>query len=105
MFLCSRSQDLFVDECIKFYLIIRKIMNFNFFSKIYSQWILNCVKNVRSLMVKTVFESDVSLRNYREKVEKIKVEACMKACVSMCRLLSGVTFRLRRGFYVVTNWF
>jgi hypothetical protein len=56
-------------------------------------------------MVKTVFESDVSLRNCREKVEKIKVDARMQACVSMCRLLSGVTSRLRRGFYAVMNWF
>jgi hypothetical protein len=36
-------------------------------------------------MVKTVFESDVLLRNYREKMEEIRVDARMQACVSLCR--------------------
>jgi hypothetical protein len=49
-------------------------------------------------MVKTVFKSDVLLRNYREKMKKIIMDARMQTCVSMCQLLSGVTFRLRRGF-------
>jgi hypothetical protein len=65
---------------------MRKIMNFKFLSKIYSQWILNRVKNVRSSMVKTVFESDVSLRNCREKMEEIRVDARIQACVSCCQV-------------------
>ena len=56
-------------------------------------------KNVRSSTVKTVFESNVSLRNYREKIEEIRVDAHMHACVSLRQLLSG----LRRGFCAVTN--
>jgi hypothetical protein len=31
-------------------------------------------KNVRSSMVKTIFESDVLLRNYREKMEEIRMD-------------------------------
>ena len=34
-------------------------------------------KNIRSSMVKTVFESDVLLRSYREKTEEIRVDASM----------------------------
>jgi hypothetical protein len=34
-------------------------------------------------MVKIIFESDASLRNYREKAEEIKVDVCMSACVSL----------------------
>jgi hypothetical protein len=56
-------------------------------------------------MVKIVFESDVSLRNCCEKMEEIRVDARMQACVSMCHLLLDVTSRLRRGFYAVMNWF
>jgi hypothetical protein len=52
-------------------------------------------------MVKIVFESDVSLRNYREKTKEIKVDACMSACVSLCQV-SGL---LAERFYVATNWF
>jgi hypothetical protein len=40
-------------------------------------------------MVKIVFESDASLRNYREKIEEIKVDACMSACVSL-RQVAGL---------------
>jgi hypothetical protein len=49
-------------------------------------------------MVKIVFQSDASLRNYREKIEEIKVDACMSACVrwQACS---------RKGFYAATNWF
>ena len=39
-------------------------------------------------MVKTVFESDVSLRNCCEKTEDIRVDANMQACVSMCQSMS-----------------
>jgi hypothetical protein len=46
-------------------------------------------KNVMSLMVKTVFESDTSLRNYREKTEEIRLDVCMSACVSMCQPASA----------------
>ena len=42
-------------------------------------------KNVRSSMMKTVFESDASLRNYNEKKE-IRLDACMNACVNFVRL-------------------
>jgi hypothetical protein len=61
--------------------------------------------NVRSLMVKIVFESDASLRNYREKIEEIKVDGCMSACVSLRQPVSGgrpargkVFMRQRTGF-------
>jgi hypothetical protein len=40
-------------------------------------------------MVKTVFESDVSLRNYREKIEEIRVDTRMQACFSMCQPTSA----------------
>jgi hypothetical protein len=40
-------------------------------------------------MVKTVFKSDISLRNYCEKTEEIKVDAHMQACVSMCQPASA----------------
>jgi hypothetical protein len=40
-------------------------------------------------MVKTVFESDASLRNYREKIKEIRMDACMHACVSLCQRVSG----------------
>ena len=60
-------------------------------------------KNVRSSIVKTVFESDVSLRNYREKIEEIRVDTRMQVCVRLCQLLLDVTFRLQRDFYAVTN--
>jgi hypothetical protein len=40
-------------------------------------------------MVKTVFESDASLRNYREKMEEIRMDAYMHACVSACQPVSG----------------
>jgi hypothetical protein len=40
--------------------------------------------------VKTVFESDVSLRNYREKIEEIRVDTRMQVCVSMCQAMSAI---------------
>jgi len=40
-------------------------------------------------MVKTIFEPDVSLRNYREKTEEIRVDARIQTCVSMCRSMSA----------------
>ena len=43
-------------------------------------------KNVRSSMVKTIFESDASLRNYNEKTKEIILDVCMLACVSSVRL-------------------
>ena len=43
-------------------------------------------KNVRSSMVKTVFESDASLRNYNEKTKEIRLDLCMHACVSSVTL-------------------
>jgi hypothetical protein len=46
-------------------------------------------KNVRCSMVKTVFESHVSLRNCREKIGEIRVDARMQAYVSMCQPASA----------------
>jgi hypothetical protein len=40
-------------------------------------------------MVKTVFESDISLRNCGEKIEEIRVDMRMQACVNMCRPASA----------------
>jgi hypothetical protein len=59
-------------------------------------------KNVMSLMVKTVFESDTSLRNYREKTEEIRLDVCMSACVSLRQRVSGGTASSRKGFYAST---
>jgi len=36
--------------------------------------------------MKTVFESDASLRNYNEKTKDIRLDACMDACVNFVRL-------------------
>ena len=54
-------------------------------------------KNVRSSMVKTVFELDASLRNYNGKTKEIGL-SCMRASA-----LSGGTSSSWRGFYAVTN--
>jgi hypothetical protein len=53
-----------------------------------------------SLMVKTVFESDTSLRNYREKMKKLD---WMCACVSLRQRVSGGIASSRKGFYASTN--
>jgi uncharacterized protein involved in tolerance to divalent cations len=47
-------------------------------------------KNGRSSMVKTVLESEASLRNYREKIEEIRMDGRMHACVSLCQRVSAV---------------
>jgi hypothetical protein len=39
--------------------------------------------------VKTVLESEASLRNYREKMEEIRMDTSMHACVSACQPVSG----------------
>jgi hypothetical protein len=54
-------------------------------------------------MVKTVFESDASLSNYRKKTDEIRVDACMSACVSSRQPVLGGIASSRRGFYAVTN--
>jgi hypothetical protein len=44
-------------------------------------------------MVKTVLESEALLRNYREKMEEIKMDACcmhVSACVSVCQPVLAV---------------
>jgi hypothetical protein len=46
-------------------------------------------KNVRSSMVKTVLESEASLRNYREKIKEIRMDTSMHACVSACQHVLG----------------
>jgi hypothetical protein len=47
-------------------------------------------------MVKIVFESDALSWNYRGKMEEIKVDACMSACVRW-------QASSRKGFYAATN--
>ena len=49
-------------------------------------------------MVKTISKLDASFKNYREKMEEIRLDACMHACVSLRQLLSGVTYSLQRGY-------
>jgi len=39
-----------------------------------------------SSIVKTVFKSDASSRNYREKMEVIRMDIHMHACVSDCQV-------------------
>jgi hypothetical protein len=63
-------------------------------------------------MVKIVFESDASLRNYREKTKEIKVDAYMSACVSLRQPMSGgrpargkVFIQQRTGFNSLKHWF
>ena len=52
-------------------------------------------------MVKTVFELDVSLRNYKEKRKKLDwMDACMR---QLCLVVSGETSSSRRGFYAAMN--
>jgi len=54
-------------------------------------------------MVKTVFESDASLKNYNEKIEEIELGS-MHACVRQpCQIVLGGTSSSWRDFYVVTN--
>ena len=54
-------------------------------------------------MVKTVFESDASLRNYNRKTKEIGL-GCMHACVRRpCKVVSSGTISSWRGFYAVTN--
>jgi hypothetical protein len=66
-------------------------------------------KNVRSSTVETILESEVSLRNYREKMEEIRMVASMpmtqlvSARVNLCQLQLGGTFSSQKGFYVVMN--
>jgi hypothetical protein len=59
--------------------------------------VLNRAKNIRSLMVKIVFESNISLRNYREKIEEIKVDACMSAYVGLCQVTGLLAERFLYG--------
>jgi hypothetical protein len=61
-------------------------------------------------MVKIVFESDASLRNYHEKIEEIKVDTCMSACVSLRQSVSGgwsarekVFMRQQTGFNLLNH--
>jgi hypothetical protein len=63
-------------------------------------------------MVKIVFKSDASLRNYREKMKEIKVDACISACVSLRQPVSGgrlahgkVFMRQLTGFNSLNHWF
>ena len=61
-------------------------------------------KNVRSGIVKTVFELDASLRNYNEKTKEIRLDGCMHACMRRpCEVVLGGMSSSRRGFYAATN--
>ena len=56
-------------------------------------------------MVKTVFESDASLRNYNGKTKEIGL-GCMHACVRQpCQVVSGGASSSWRGLCAVTNNF
>jgi hypothetical protein len=66
-----------------------QILNFKFFQKYIHNWSWIVHKNVRSSMVKTVLQSETSLRNYREKIEEIRMDVSMHACVSSCQPMSG----------------
>jgi hypothetical protein len=46
-------------------------------------------------MVKTVLESEASLRNYREKIEEIRMDASMHACVSLVSACQPVSAAIR----------
>jgi hypothetical protein len=75
-------------------------MNFKYFKKYIHNGSGIVHKSVRSSMVKSIFELDVSLRNYREKIEEIRIGARMQyvsACVSPRQLL-GVTPDCREVF-------
>jgi hypothetical protein len=69
--------------------VMIQISNFKIFQKYIhnGSWIVH--KNVRSSMVKTVLESEASLRNYREKMKEIRMDASMHACVSLCQRMSA----------------
>jgi hypothetical protein len=58
-------------------------------------------------MVKTILESEASLRNYHEKMEEIRMDVCMcqfvSARVSLCQVQLGGTFSSRKSFYAVMN--
>jgi hypothetical protein len=62
-----------------------------------------------SLIVKTVFESDTSLRNYREKTEEIRLDVCMSACVSLHQVdqpaRGKVFMRKQTDFDSLNHWF
>jgi hypothetical protein len=51
-----------------------------------------CKKNIRSSMVKTIFESDALLRNYHEKTRENYMR-CIPACARQpCQLVSGAVW-------------
>ena len=53
--------------------------------------------------MKTVSESDASLRNYNKKMEEIGL-GCIHACIRQpYQVMLGGTSSSWRGFYVVTN--
>jgi hypothetical protein len=43
----------------------------------------------RSSIVKNVFETKASLRNYQEKMDEIRMDASIHACVSLCQCMSA----------------
>jgi hypothetical protein len=65
-----------------------KFIIFFYFLNIHNwSWIVH--KNVRSPMVKTIFELDASSRNYRKKMKEIRMDGCMHACISLRQRVSG----------------
>ena len=56
-------------------------------------------KNVRSSMVKAVFELDASLRNYNKKTKEIILDTCMDACVNFIRLCQLEVLLAREFLY------
>jgi hypothetical protein len=56
-----------------------------------------------SFMVKTVFESDTLLMNYREKTEEIRLDVCMSACVKPASACVRWNSKLAKKFLCVNE--
>jgi hypothetical protein len=69
-----------------------KFMNFKKFQKYIQNGSWNVHKNIRSSMVKTIFESDALLRNYRKKTKENYMR-CISLCARQpCQLVSGAVW-------------
>ena len=80
MFLCScpyANLSMIMSLC--FY-ALANLWTKNFKKKIFTMDLKLCIKNSRNLVVKTVFELDLWLKNYSEKT-KIKWWVCKHACL------------------------
>jgi hypothetical protein len=97
-FLCSLTQDCM--RPISHHVPWFKFQILNFFQKYIhnGSWIVH--KNVRGSTMKTVFQSDALLRDYRKKIEEIGLDACIRQRVSAAvRWVSSS----QRDLYAVTN--